>query len=80
MSEHAFKSREEMKLSIAWVRLRLRGLCGTWLLCMRMSATAKEVEAQGVPVVRDSSVRNPLAFEKARRAALTPSDGFAQWV
>ena len=45
---------------------------------------AKRVEAQSVPVVRDSSIRNPLAFEEAWRAALTLSDGFAdgfaQWM
>lgn len=38
-----------------------------WYLIMRMEATAKRVEAQSVPVVRDSSIRNPLAFEKAWR-------------
>jgi hypothetical protein len=60
-----------MKLSIAWAQLRSN-------LTMRKSASAKEVEAQRVPVVRDSSIRNPLAFEKAWRAALTLSDGSAQ--
>ena len=46
-------------------------------LTMRKSASAKEVEAQSGSAVRDSSIRNPLAFEKAWRAALTLSDGFA---